>query len=164
LNLWLLTLCWSHVKIMLKIKKMSFKLDTLLICVVQVWHKYQYSIHIEHGTRHWWGVSGLHRFSSWREMMRPSSTSQRIKVWRLSLVIYYTAWRKNFVCLGRSPYPSSESFLSLYLHTSNKTNPKNYAFLYERFPPKSSLFLARFESPEKQLEKKKKQVEILVVS
>jgi len=30
-----------------------------------------------------------------------------------------------------------------------KNKPKNYAFLYERFPPKLSLLLARFEGPEK---------------
>jgi len=32
---------------------------------------------------------------------------------------------------------------------TKKNKPKNYAFLYERFPPKLSLLLARFESPEK---------------
>ena len=36
LNLWLLILCWSHVKIMLKTKKISFKLDIVLIRVVRV--------------------------------------------------------------------------------------------------------------------------------
>ena len=51
-----INIVWSHFKIILKTKKMSFKLDILLIRVVRVSYECRCPIRVRHGHTHWWGM------------------------------------------------------------------------------------------------------------